>query len=182
MARGISALHAAGIAHADIKSQNILIMHSGRAVIGDLGTAEFLPKSGMVKMQPCESDYPYWAPEYKTKGIMSRSADVYCYGIMLIELVVGRTMYSETSLFTEPIKALVADGRDTFMKNSWGGGVRDTVLRLAARCLQPCRFERPDADACISVFSGGGDVSTPTPSAKRKRDVVEGRSARAIGV
>lgn len=170
VARGMWAIHAAGIAHADIKSHNVLMMGPGSAIIGDLGTAEFLPPSGIVKMDHCESDYPYWSPEYRSSGRLSTSSDVYCFGIMLAELTVGRTMYHDASLFRDPIQALVRDGRDTFRRNAaWDRATRDIIVHLAAKCLLPHARDRLDAAACIAALDTHTDVCTPTPSAKRKR-------------
>ncbi|KAG4192673.1 hypothetical protein ERO13_A07G164800v2 [Gossypium hirsutum] len=86
-ARGIAYLHSKGpeISHGNIKSSNILLTTSYEARISDFGLAQLAgPTSAPDRVNG------YRAPEVTDVRRVSQKADVYSFGILLLELLTGK--------------------------------------------------------------------------------------------
>eukprot|EP00759_Apiculatamorpha_spiralis_P047975 PhF_6_TR43387/c0_g1_i1/m.66588 len=86
---GIHYLHENGIIHRDIKADNVLLNDNGCVKIADFGSAKMLPASNPATSTVVGS--PYWmAPEVIVPGptgTYSYKADVWSFGILLVELL-----------------------------------------------------------------------------------------------
>ncbi|KAE8701308.1 putative inactive receptor kinase [Hibiscus syriacus] len=88
-ARGIAYLHskAPGFSHGNIKSSNILLTTSYEAHVSDFGLAQ-LARPGPTST-PNRVD-GYRAPEVTDARKISQKADVYSFGVLLLELLTGK--------------------------------------------------------------------------------------------
>lgn len=82
VARVLDALHQAGVAHLDIKPSNVL-MQGNAPVLADFGAAA-AHDVGQAAGTP-----PYMAPEQRTGAAVGPKADLYAFGVMLVECVTG---------------------------------------------------------------------------------------------
>ena len=89
----LTAAHAVGIVHGDLKPANILVTRDGRPVLLDFGVAGFLDTSGRRRSGRIAGTLPYLAPERLASG-PDVSADVFGLGAVLFELVAGITPFS----------------------------------------------------------------------------------------
>lgn len=88
IAMTLATLHAANIAHGDIKPDNILVTHDGHLQVADpLGNGVGCT---MLFSQNRGGTPGYWAPEVCAGGPISGPADVYSYGALLYQLLTGR--------------------------------------------------------------------------------------------
>lgn len=93
--RGVSAIHAAGAVHRDLKPTNVLVGPAFRVCVTDLGLAKVLDRPPLDKREDTISGTPaYMAPEVVMgtplpKELESR-ADVYSLGVMAFEIFTGR--------------------------------------------------------------------------------------------
>ncbi|CAK9145429.1 unnamed protein product [Ilex paraguariensis] len=86
-ARGIAYLHARGssVSHGNIKSSNILLTKSYEARVSDFGLAQLVgPLTTSVRVAG------YRAPEVTDARKVSQEADVYSFGVLLLELLTGK--------------------------------------------------------------------------------------------
>ncbi|RUS68459.1 hypothetical protein EGW08_023779, partial [Elysia chlorotica] len=85
----LAQLHAARIAHGDVKLDNVFLMHAHHAVLGDFGLAVRLPElsMGLVPASQCGGTPSYMAPEARDAAAGSLvdpvKLDVYALGVML---------------------------------------------------------------------------------------------------
>ncbi|XP_030536750.2 probable inactive receptor kinase At3g02880, partial [Rhodamnia argentea] len=86
-ARGIAHLHSGGTAtsHGNIKSSNVLLTNSYEAQVSDFGLAHI----AALTAPPNRVD-GYRAPELTNSHKVSQKADVYSFGVLLLELLTGK--------------------------------------------------------------------------------------------
>lgn len=92
---GLVELHAARLLHRDLKPQNILIDHSGRALIGDFGSVKAIP-DGADSVPGSGHSLIYRPPESVVSGQYGVRGDLYQVGILLYQLLGGSLPYDET--------------------------------------------------------------------------------------
>lgn len=93
MLNGVHFMHAAGVAHCDLKPENVLLTSNGIVKISDFGTAAVFRASWEKKIHystgACGSE-PYVAPEEFKKGEYDpRLVDVWSLGIMYLTMMTG---------------------------------------------------------------------------------------------
>jgi class 3 adenylate cyclase len=89
LAAGLEAIHAAGLAHGDVRPENLFLDPRGHARLIDLGWASLrasLPDPGSRR---------YLAPERLAGGPPSAAADVWAAGALLAEAFTGRSPYGQ---------------------------------------------------------------------------------------
>uniref|UniRef100_A0A0D9ZF92 non-specific serine/threonine protein kinase n=1 Tax=Oryza glumipatula TaxID=40148 RepID=A0A0D9ZF92_9ORYZ len=90
VARGLQYLHSeieGPIIHCDIKPENILIDSLGIAKIADFGLAKLLIGNQTKTFTGIRGTRGYLAPEWSKNRAITVKADVYSYGIMLLEVI-----------------------------------------------------------------------------------------------
>ncbi|KAE9613829.1 putative protein kinase RLK-Pelle-LRR-III family [Lupinus albus] len=150
-ARGIEYLHSQGpnVSHGNIKSSNILLTKSYEARVSDFGLAHLAGPSST----PNRVD-GYRAPEVTDPRKVSQKADVYSFGVLLLELLTGKA----------PTHALLnEEGVDlprwvqSVVREEWTSEVFDLellryqnveeemvqLLQLAVDCAAPYPDKRP---------------------------------------
>ncbi len=95
--RGVAAVHAAGIIHRDIKPENVLVDTSAgwpRLKLTDFGVARLSYGASLTKLSGVIGTPEYMAPELAEHYRATPAADVYSAGIVLYEMLCGRTPFA----------------------------------------------------------------------------------------
>jgi eukaryotic-like serine/threonine-protein kinase len=87
---GLAAAHDAGIAHRDVKPENVLLNDSGTVKVADFGLARLLAGVSQTKTGMIIGTAAYLAPEQVAGGTADARTDVYAAGVMFFELLTGR--------------------------------------------------------------------------------------------
>jgi serine/threonine protein kinase len=78
------------IIHRDIKASNILLDEYLEAIIADFGLAKLVDHGMSHVVTTVRGTVGRIPPEYFMSGHASEKTDVFCFGLLLIELVTGR--------------------------------------------------------------------------------------------
>src|SRR5437867_4455795 len=177
--------HAHGVAHRDIKPDNVLL--SGRhALVMDFGVAKALSEAtgrqrlttaGIALGTPA-----YMAPEQAAADPhLDHRVDVYAVGALGYELIAGRPPFTAGTT-QEVLAAHVSQAPEPVTK--WRPACPPALAAIIMKCLEKRPADRwQTADELLATPSGG---TTPTAMrlapALAKREPWLGRAAVAVGV
>ncbi|CAI0426887.1 unnamed protein product [Linum tenue] len=95
VARGIAYLHEEvkpHVLHRDIKASNILLDDNFTPKVSDFGLSRILRDNSSYVSTRVAGTLGYLAPEYAVSGHLTRKSDVYGYGVLLMEIISGRSV------------------------------------------------------------------------------------------
>lgn len=143
------------IVHRDIKPSNILLDENFNAYLSDFGLARLLEVSETHATTDVAGTFGYVAPEYATTCRVSDKADVYSYGVVLLELISGRrsldpsfSNYGNGFNIVPWAELLMTEDRcsELFSSSLWESGPREKLLELlkiALTCTEETLSIRP---------------------------------------
>ena len=164
VARGLAAVHKAGLVHRDVKPSNILIDRDGRARLGDFGLAGSeaqgsggtatdevqITQTGEIVGTPA-----YMAPEQLRGERATPASDQFALCVVLYELLCGQRPFAGATL-AELTKHVLA------------GELREPAVRLPAHVLRALRRGlATDPDARFPSVSALADALEPRATARR---------------
>ena len=103
VARALSAVHAAGIVHRDVKLSNLLLGPAGQLKLTDFGIAHAFDAATLTATGGRVGSPPYMSPEQVGSGTVGPASDVYSLGVAGYELLTGRRPF-----IGEPIAVALA--------------------------------------------------------------------------
>jgi serine/threonine protein kinase len=167
VARGIEYLHQGcdmQILHFDIKPHNILLNDKFVPKISDFGLAKLYPtNNNTVSLTAARGTMGYMAPElcYKNIGGVSYKADVYSYGMLLMEMVGRRknlnasASHSSQIYFPSWVYDQVNEGKDIEVQEDVMEHEKKTTKKMiivALWCIQLKPVDRPSMHKVVEML------------------------------
>jgi hypothetical protein len=149
---GISALHAAGKLHRDIKPTNVVVTDEGRAVLVDFGLCSELRLLEQARTQ-LVGTLLYMAPEQAWGKPLTPAADWYALGAILYEALVGRLPFDGDAGAVSASRILMEKEKPAPIPPVGGA-----LAALAAELLHPDPSRRPAPTAILDALRSGDDV------------------------
>jgi serine/threonine protein kinase len=164
VARGLAYLHeeiASPIVHRDIKASNILLDRSYNPKIGDFGLAKLFPDNITHISTRVAGTTGYLAPEYAWHGQLTKKADVYSFGVLVLEIVSSRSssrslLDGEKNLLEKTWELYEAKKLKELVDPALGDYPEDEVIRymkVALFCVQAAAARRPSMPQVLTMLS-----------------------------
>ncbi|PKU67065.1 inactive protein kinase SELMODRAFT_444075 isoform X2 [Dendrobium catenatum] len=167
-ARGLRYLHeecrVGCIIHRDVRPNNILITHDFDALVGDFGLARWQPDGNLAVKTRVIGTFGYLAPEYAQSGQVTEKADVYSFGIVLLELVTGRRAVDINrpkgqqclAEWARPIlkEYAIQDLLDPRLRNIYCNHEVFCMLHAASLCINREPNSRPHISQVLRILEG----------------------------
>lgn len=165
-AHGLAFLHEEAephIVHRDIKASNVLLDKDLVPKIGDFGLAKLFPDNVTHISTRVAGTMGYLAPEYALLGQLTKKADIYSFGVLLLEMISGRS--GSKSLWEFDMQTLLEwtwklrdEDRllDIVDLELVGGYPEQEVLRfvkVALFCTQATSNQRPSMKQVVEMLS-----------------------------
>ncbi|KAL5071039.1 hypothetical protein RYX36_021926 [Vicia faba] len=177
VARGIQYLHNGcnmKILHFDIKPHNILLDEDFNPKVSDFGLARLCPTDkSIVSLTAARGTIGYMAPElfYRNVGTISYKADVYSFGMLLMEMASRRknlnalTQQSSQIYFPFWIYDQLHDGREVTIENDTEQEMKlaKKMMIVALWCIQTKPEDRPSMDKVLEMLEEE-DGELPMPN------------------
>ncbi|KAK9912063.1 hypothetical protein M0R45_035938 [Rubus argutus] len=195
VARGLVYLHEhprLKMVHRDIKSANILLDEDLKPKISDFGLASLYTEDDQFKFIKVEVPQGYMSPEY-VRGIVTSKADVYSFGVIILETVSGRrnaghNRYSQESEFLLDTaydlhrKRRLVDLVDKNLSTKYDAKQAIIILNLAVKCTNISPTLRPTMFEVVSVLVGDKKMEEICPPAPNDSHIAQVYSSASIEV
>ncbi|OWM82581.1 receptor protein kinase TMK1-like [Punica granatum] len=168
VARGMEYLHSLAhqsFIHRDLKSSNILLGDDFKAKVSDFGLVKLAPDGEKSVVTRLAGTFGYLAPEYAVTGKITTKADVFSFGVVLMELLTGlmaldeerseETQYlvgyfwnikSNKEKLMAAIDPVLDRKEETFESIA-------TISELAGHCTAREPGQRPDMSHAVNVLA-----------------------------
>ncbi|CAL9147629.1 putative serine/threonine-protein kinase [Musa acuminata AAA Group] len=164
IARGLMYLHEElqpPVVHRDIKASNILLDRNFLPKIGDFGVAKLFPDDITHISTRVAGTTGYLAPEYALKGQLTKKADIYSFGVLVLEIISGRSNSKSWSEMGIPLLewtwTLLEEERLTELVDAaLKDYPEDQVIRyikVALFCTQAAAGRRPSMSQVVEMLS-----------------------------
>nr|XP_028950172.1 rust resistance kinase Lr10-like isoform X2 [Malus domestica] len=179
IAKGIEYLHQGcdlRILHFDIKPHNVLLDQNFTPKISDFGLAKLCSKDqSLVSMTTARGTMGYIAPEVFSRnfGNVSYKADVYSFGMLLLEMVGGRKNIGSITdnttneiYYPQWIYNLLEEGDDLriHIGEEGDGKIPKKLAIIGLWCIQWHPSDRPSMKIAVQMLEGGGESLSMPPN------------------
>ncbi len=86
--------HEQGMAHCDVKPQNIMLLGGGQIKLTDFGIARVIDSPDNVESDKAVGTVYYISPEQASGRVIDGRSDLYSLGVMMYEMATGRLPFS----------------------------------------------------------------------------------------
>jgi tetratricopeptide (TPR) repeat protein len=158
IADGLKQAHEQGIVHRDMKSSNIMITPTGRAVIMDFGLARPAGAGRIDERFSSRGTSAYMSPEQARGEAVDQRTDIWSLGVVSYEMLAGRLPFRGDyeqavvySILNEPHRPI----------GEFRAGLPPAVLKIVETCLSKNPAERYQSlDALIAATRAALDDLT----------------------
>ncbi|KAF9779311.1 CNH domain-containing protein [Thelephora terrestris] len=159
VAEGLTFLHAIYTTHGDLKGPNVLIDQTGHACLTDFGFTSVVRGVNSVLVTEVQGYSARWAaPEVLGNGDKNtREADVFAFGMVVIEVFTGRHPFSEFTPLVAVSKIIAGERPDRPQEP----GLIDLVWNMTLHCWTQDPAQRPIMASVVGILRECSRLCTP---------------------
>jgi tRNA A-37 threonylcarbamoyl transferase component Bud32 len=155
--------HNKGILHRDIKPSNVLLTPDGQIYLADFGLARLAAASDSTLSADVLIGTPQYISPEQANGVKDLDArsDVYCFGVMLYEMTVGRVPFNADTPY-----AIVHDHiyKPLPLPRKLNPAITEAVEIILLKALAKDRNDRyPEVAALVKAFETAQTAGKTTP-------------------
>ncbi|CAN1153912.1 Protein LYK2 [Linum perenne] len=151
--------------HRNLRTRNIFLDEDFNAKIGNFAMAKLVEEEGEEEDSNAgkAKDIGYLAPEYLNKDIVSPGVDIYAYGVVLLEVLSGKTAADRGNAekLEENVKGILASENGEKLKDWMDSALGDNypfdgavaLANLARTCVEEETGLRPSAGDIVEKLS-----------------------------
>lgn len=153
VAGALQYLHSHNLLHGDLTSNNILLANSDRdrrgftAKVADFGLSRVLDLEAEHITTQTFGTVTHMPPELLMEGVMSKAADVFAFGMVLMEMYTGQRVFVGQSQAS--VTAAITTGR----LPSPPGGTPPAFAALVKACLSTDPHSRPTFESIVTTLA-----------------------------
>lgn len=137
------------LVHRDLKPANILLDRHYVSKISDVGLARLVPPSvadtvTQYHMTSAAGTFCYIDPEYQQTGMLTTKSDVYSLGIMLLQIITGKSPMGLSHHVQRAIDQGKLDEMLDQTVQDWPMEETLSFAKLALKCCELRKRDRPD--------------------------------------
>lgn len=136
IARALEHAHSRGLVHRDIKPHNVMVLKNGSVKVADFGIARMMENNNTMTKEALGSVH-YISPEQAKGGRVDNRSDLYSLGVVMYEMITGRTPYDGESPVAVAIQHINGGApRPSVINPNIPKGLEQIILKAMAHDLQ----------------------------------------------
>ncbi|HET7217423.1 MAG TPA: tetratricopeptide repeat protein [Vicinamibacterales bacterium] len=161
---GLRAAHESGVVHRDLKPANVMIDPDGNAVIMDFGIARSTSGAGATVAGAVVGTLEYMAPEQAMAQPVDHRADIYSFGLIVYDMLIGRRDSSRAESAVAELMKRISQPLPPIRTRD--DSIPEALDDIISRCLVPDpagRFQTTAAlEAALAALDADGVPATGT--------------------